>query len=123
MALESPRAGAVVGPVAAAVAYSRLHVGAHWLSDVIGGVMIGASVALLGRLIFPARARDDDEDTEVAQVVEPIELPASADGAGVIVVLNADAGTAVIRADPRPVIAERLPKAVVRELRAGGDDG
>ncbi|HEX5860161.1 MAG TPA: phosphatase PAP2 family protein [Microbacterium sp.] len=116
VALESPRAGAVVGPVAAAVAYSRLHVGAHWLSDVVGGVVIGATVALLGRLIFPARGRDDEEDTEVAQVVEPIDLPASADGEGVIIVLNADAGTAVIRADPRPVIAARLPKAVVREL-------
>src|SRR5690606_33229608 len=37
VAFESPRIGAVVAPVAAGVAYSRLHTGAHWLSDVVGG--------------------------------------------------------------------------------------
>jgi len=57
VALESGRAGIIVAPVAAAVAYSRMHVGAHWLSDVVGGVAIGAGVALLGRLIVPARRR------------------------------------------------------------------
>ncbi|MGC5221258.1 bifunctional phosphatase PAP2/diacylglycerol kinase family protein [Micromonospora sp. DT81.3] len=116
VAVESPAAGAVVGPLAAAVAYSRLHVGAHWLSDVVGGVAIGATVALIGRLLVPARRLSDDPEPEVAQVVEPILLPASLDGEGVIIMLNADAGTSVIRFDPRPVIAERLPKAVLREL-------
>jgi membrane-associated phospholipid phosphatase len=57
VALESGRAGIIVAPLAAAVAYSRLHVGAHWLSDVVGGVAIGAGVALLGRLVVPARGR------------------------------------------------------------------
>ena len=33
-----------------------MHVGAHWLSDVVGGVAIGAGVALLGRLIVPRAA-------------------------------------------------------------------
>lgn len=56
VALESGGAGLIVAPVAAAVAYSRMHVGAHWLSDVIGGVAIGAVVALLGRLTVPARS-------------------------------------------------------------------
>jgi membrane-associated phospholipid phosphatase len=55
VALESRRAGIIVAPLAAAVAYSRMHVGAHWLSDVVGGVAIGAGVALLGRLLVPAR--------------------------------------------------------------------
>ncbi len=57
VALESPRAGLVVGPVAAAVAHSRMHVGAHWLSDVVGGVAIGVGVAALGKLLVPARTR------------------------------------------------------------------
>ena len=56
VALESGPAGIVIAPLAAAVAYSRLHVGAHWLSDVVGGVAIGAGIALLGRLLVPARA-------------------------------------------------------------------
>ncbi len=58
VALESGRAGLIVAPLAAAVAYSRMHVGAHWLSDVVGGVAIGAGVALLGRLIVPGVRRD-----------------------------------------------------------------
>ena len=57
VALESGRAGLIVAPLAAAVAYSRMHVGAHWLSDVVGGVGIGVGVALLGRILIPARGR------------------------------------------------------------------
>ncbi len=45
-----------------------------------------------------------------------IDLPPSPDGAGVLIVMNKGAGTAVIRLDPRPTIAERLPAATVREL-------
>jgi diacylglycerol kinase family enzyme len=119
VALESPQAGMVIAPLAAAVAYSRLHVGAHWLSDVVGGVAIGAGVALLGRLVVPARERPRAAAAEVEQVVDLIELPAIADGAGVLIVMNQGAGTAVIRFDPRPTIAERLPAAAVRELEAG----
>jgi len=115
VALETTAAGAIIAPLAAAVAYSRMHVGAHWLSDVAGGVAIGAGVAALGRLLVPARARRAPAP-EVEQVVEIIELPPSHDGAGVLVVMNKGAGTAVVRSDPRPTIAERLPGAIVREL-------
>jgi membrane-associated phospholipid phosphatase/diacylglycerol kinase family enzyme len=115
VALESAPAGIVIAPLAAAVAYSRLHVGAHWLSDVVGGVAIGAGVAVVGKLLVPARARPAPEP-EVEQVVEMIDLPPSPDGAGVLIVMNKGAGTAVIRLDPRPTIAERLPAATVREL-------
>lgn len=116
VALESGPAGAVIAPLAAAVAYSRLHVGAHWLSDVVGGAAIGAGVALLGRLLVPAPTRRQPLAPEVDQVVDLIELPPSPDGAGVLILMNKDAGTAVIRLDPRPTIAERLPAARVREL-------
>ncbi|GAA4669661.1 phosphatase PAP2 family protein [Frondihabitans cladoniiphilus] len=51
VALESPGRGILVAPLAAALAYSRLHVGAHWVSDVTGGAMIGVGVALLGKLV------------------------------------------------------------------------
>ncbi|SFR94123.1 undecaprenyl-diphosphatase [Microbacterium sp. cf046] len=122
VALESGRSGLVIGPLAAAVAYSRLHVGAHWLSDVVGGVAIGAGVALLGRIVVPARAHDEEvSDDEVEQVVELITLPASDDGRGVLIVMNQGAGTAVIRLDPRSTIANRLPAAMVRELEPDED--
>jgi undecaprenyl-diphosphatase len=48
------------------------------------------------------------------------ENPASAstEGAGLFLVANAGAGTAVVRADPLPEIRRRLPRARVRELDA-----
>jgi membrane-associated phospholipid phosphatase len=49
--LESPLAAAVTLPIAAGVAYSRLHVGAHWLSDVAGGAVIGAGMGVAGRAV------------------------------------------------------------------------
>ncbi|MDQ4137276.1 MAG: phosphatase PAP2 family protein, partial [Actinomycetota bacterium] len=54
VALESTAAGGAIAPVAAGVAYSRLHTGAHWLSDVIGGIALGAGVATIGKLVLPA---------------------------------------------------------------------
>ena len=50
-----------------------------------------------------------------------VTLPPITDGAGVLIVLNAQSGTAVVRADPRPVFAERLPAATVHELAEGED--
>jgi membrane-associated phospholipid phosphatase len=47
VALEQPAAGAILAPVAFAVGYSRLHVGAHWFSDVLGGAIIGGGAAAL----------------------------------------------------------------------------
>ncbi len=44
--IESPAAGAIVIPLAAAVAYSRIHVGVHWPSDVAFGAATGAAVGL-----------------------------------------------------------------------------
>jgi undecaprenyl-diphosphatase len=41
----------------AAVAYSRLHVGAHWPSDVLGGAVFGIAFALLMMLCLDARLR------------------------------------------------------------------
>jgi membrane-associated phospholipid phosphatase len=55
VAVESPLRAAVVAPLALTLGYSRLHVGAHWLSDVAGGGVIGSGVALLGRLVLTPR--------------------------------------------------------------------
>lgn len=44
--MEFPAAAAVVAPLAAAVAYSRVHTGVHWASDVFGGLVLGSGIAL-----------------------------------------------------------------------------
>jgi undecaprenyl-diphosphatase len=50
-----PVLGAAVAPVAAGVAYSRVHTGAHWPSDVLFGSAIGAASAFVTRKWWPVR--------------------------------------------------------------------
>lgn len=42
-------------------------------------------------------------------------------GRGLLIIRNARSGTAVVHADPAPILAERLPAAVVREIGEGED--
>src|SRR5690554_995319 len=118
VALESPRVGAVIAPVAAGVAYSRLHTGAHWLSDVVGGVALGAGVAWLGTALVKPRPAPAQPLRLGGQ---PTALPALADGAGALIVVNPSSGTSTLAPDPRPVIESRLPAARLHELREGED--
>ncbi|MFD4421024.1 phosphatase PAP2 family protein [Agromyces sp. NPDC058484] len=120
VALERPAIGAAIAPVALGVGYSRLHTGAHWLSDVVGGLALGAGVAALGALVVRPKPR-----TGTAPPPAPASsgtdrpLPASPDGEGVFIVANRSSGMSVVRADPLRAIAERLPRAAVHVL---GDD-
>jgi undecaprenyl-diphosphatase len=54
--MEFPAAGAVLAPLAVAVAYSRVHTGVHWASDVFGGLVLGSGIALATRQWWPTRA-------------------------------------------------------------------
>ena len=116
VALERPRIGAALAPVALGVGYSRLHTGAHWLSDVVGGLAIGAAVAGVGALVVPPRP-GASEPPKPTGVDRP--LPASPDGEGLFIVVNRSSGTSVMRADPLRVIADRLPAATVHVLEEG----
>ncbi|HEY8588387.1 MAG TPA: diacylglycerol kinase family protein, partial [Naasia sp.] len=115
VAFESPTAGALLAPVAAGVAYSRLHTGAHWLSDVVGGVALGAAVAGAGRLLDPHLVPRH----RIGGQGDAIELPASATGEGVFIVSNGRSGRHVHRRDPLRIIARRLPDATLRVLGRG----
>lgn len=119
-ALESPVAGAALAPVAAGVAYSRLHTGAHWFSDVVGGAAIGAGVALALKAVVPVPKPSTLLNAE-PPTASTIDLPALADGDGAFILVNPGSGRGLGRPDPRPLLAERLPKATVHEL-ADGDD-
>jgi undecaprenyl-diphosphatase len=57
-----PRAAPFVYVLALAIGYSRLYVGVHWPTDVLGGVVVGVATALLllaaaRRLSVPLRRR------------------------------------------------------------------
>lgn len=54
-ALVKPSLGIALAPAAVGVAYSRVHTGAHWPSDVLFGSAIGAGAALITRKWWPVR--------------------------------------------------------------------
>ena len=116
VALESGRSGAALAPLGAAVAYSRLHTGAHWLSDVLGGAALGAAVAVVGRMLVPARPREEPEHSAPA-----IELPALPDGSGVFLLVNPSSGIDPTRPDPVEQLTEALPGADIHALEKGDD--
>ncbi len=102
-AIELPPAGLVLAPVAAAVAYSRVHVGVHYKSDVIVGSGVGVLSALLVKALWKVREHGPAKSL-------PAQLPKLADGAGLTVVINRASGSAK---DAGEEIAELLPKAVI----------
>jgi membrane-associated phospholipid phosphatase len=104
VAMESPRAGAVVAPIAAAVAYSRVHTGVHWPSDVAAGAAVGAGAALLTRRWWPLGLNDP------ASAYEHAELTSLQEGDGLVVVVNPHSGPGP---DPSLRIAEEWPKAQI----------
>ncbi|MBL1075445.1 phosphatase PAP2 family protein [Nocardia sp. 2] len=109
VALESPRTAAVVAPLAATVAYSRIHTGVHWSSDVFVGAAVGSVVALATQRWWPVR----ESDEALARPVR--EAPAMPKGKGLVVVVNPVSGDP--NYDPTGDIATALPEAVLLRTR------
>lgn len=110
LAMESPALALAVAPVAAAVAYSRVHTGVHWPSDVAAGAAIGIGAGLLTRRWWPLGR------TERATAREHQTLAALVDGEGLVVVVNRSAGlgaTSLGAVDPAEAVAEEWPKATI----------
>jgi diacylglycerol kinase family enzyme/membrane-associated phospholipid phosphatase len=103
VALEAPVAGLVVAPLAVAVAYSRVHVGVHWPSDVVAGAALGAAVALSTRRWWAVRSAAS------AELGAPGSAPALPAGRGLLVMVNPGAGTH--NSDVVADVATALPDA------------
>jgi undecaprenyl-diphosphatase len=114
VALESPAAGAAVGVVAAAVAYSRIYVGVHYPGDVIAGVALGAGCALLTTRTWPLRPAGPAWAQPASS-----KAPALPQGRGLTVVVNSGAGKAS-RSDVATELQKRLPEANI--VQPGEDE-
>lgn len=109
VALESPAAGVVVAPLAAAVAYSRVHVGVHWPSDVGVGVVVGATVAVATRRWWAVRV------DEPAHLGPTLAGPAVPGGRGLLVLVNPRSG------GTDSEVAERVRAALPEASTVGMD--
>lgn len=105
VALESRGWGAVVAPLAASVAASRVYTGVHYPSDVLAGAALGAGAALAVRGLVPTRSQ---LPAPGRPMVGAPELPR---GAGLVVVVNTGAGSP----DRVRSLRDALPEAEVVE--------
>lgn len=87
VATTSPAMGLALAPLALGVAYSRIHTGAHWPSDVVIGSAIGVASGFLVRNWFPAHTGTPQRRVTGAPA-KP--LP---DGAGLRLVANSGSGS------------------------------
>ncbi|WP_175484278.1 bifunctional phosphatase PAP2/diacylglycerol kinase family protein [Modestobacter sp. DSM 44400] len=113
LALESPVAGALVGPIALGVGYSRVHVGVHYPGDVVAGMAVGSAVAMATQHWWRVRP------TTPARVRTSFAAPALPEGEGLMIAVNPRSGREDY--DPAADIAELLPRAEVLEI--GEDAG
>ncbi|THA23528.1 phosphatase PAP2 family protein [Streptomyces sp. RKND-216] len=113
LALENPRWGAAVAPLAAAVAFSRVYTGVHYPSDVLAGAAIGVGAAFAVRGLAPTRS-------QLPTPARPLsDAPALRGGKGLVLVANASSGQRTAEpadgADDAPA-EEPAGLAVVRAL-------
>jgi diacylglycerol kinase family enzyme/membrane-associated phospholipid phosphatase len=113
VAMVRPALGAALVPVAAGVAYSRIHTGAHWPSDVLFGSAIGAGAALATRKWWPVRPPFPETRRTV---VPAAKVP---DGEGLGIAVNTLGGS---YADETVEALQKVfPKAYIKEIRPDED--
>lgn len=88
-AMELPALAVPLGPLAAAVAYSRVYTGAHYPSDVIAGAALGSSIALSTGVFWPV-APSEAREAGRAQRASVDPYP---NGERVTIVVNNSAGS------------------------------
>ncbi|MFF2997130.1 bifunctional phosphatase PAP2/diacylglycerol kinase family protein [Streptomyces sp. NPDC057950] len=115
VALESAGHGALVAPVAAAVAFSRVYVGVHYPGDVLAGVAIGVGAAVLTARWWPPRPELPERERPA------VSAPALPGGAGLVVLVNSEAGTARTGASS-PVERLRVLLPAADLIERGPDD-
>lgn len=113
--LIRPALGAALAPVAAGVAYSRVHTGAHWPSDVLFGSAIGACAALVTRTWWPVRP----PFPEVTRTAVPAAGLPGGEGLGIAV--NTLGGS--YAAETVAALQKVFPRAYIEEMAPGANVG
>ncbi|GAA5117245.1 bifunctional phosphatase PAP2/diacylglycerol kinase family protein [Pseudonocardia adelaidensis] len=113
VAMESPKLGLAVAPLAASVAYSRVHVGVHWATDVLAGAAVGSGIALATHRWWPVRRSDEARARPLGAV------PRLPDGDGLVLVSNQRSGDPDY--DPAAELEKALPAAEVLRATPGRD--
>jgi undecaprenyl-diphosphatase len=104
-----PVLGAALAPAALGVAYSRVHTGAHWPSDVLFGSVLGAGAALVTRKWWPVRP--PFPQTARTWTTAP-ELP---EGIGLSIIVNTLGGS--FTQETAGALQEVFPKAYIKTVR------
>ncbi|WP_116051815.1 bifunctional phosphatase PAP2/diacylglycerol kinase family protein [Amycolatopsis palatopharyngis] len=86
VAMESPRTAIALAPIAGAVAYSRVHTGTHWPSDVAAGATLGIAVGLATRHWWPLPA------PRPAETAHRADAPVMRDGEDMLALVNPGSG-------------------------------
>ncbi|MGW5054086.1 phosphatase PAP2 family protein [Actinokineospora sp. NPDC004072] len=113
LALEHKGLGKLVAPLAGAVAYSRVHTGVHWPTDVVAGAAIGVGAAYATLHWWPLGP------DRPAQTAHAADVPALEQGDGLLVLVNPNAGIA--GEDATDVVKHRWPRATVVHPQPGVD--
>lgn len=111
--LVQPVIGAALAPLAAGVAYSRVHTGAHWPSDVLFGSAIGAGAAMVTRKWWPVRP-PFPETSRTGD--EAAKLPG---GEGLSIAVNTLGGS--FAPETMNALQEVFPLAHIHEVGNDGD--
>lgn len=98
--------------LAGAVGYSRVHTGVHYPGDVAAGALLGTAIAWSTRKLWPVAPH---EPARIRSALTPIDQEPSADGSGLVVVVNPSAGP-LLSPDPGRQIARELPGAKILEV-------
>ncbi|MCQ6270207.1 phosphatase PAP2 family protein [Pseudarthrobacter sp. R1] len=111
--LVKPSLGASLTPAALGVAYSRVHTGAHWPSDVLFGSAIGAGAALVTRRWWPVRP--PFPQTARTWTTAP-QLP---EGEGLAIVVNTLGGS--FTKETAAALQQVFPKAYIKTVQPEDD--